>query len=459
MADVTENFRKLPPQNLEAEASILGGVLLDNESMNTVVELVKFDDLYRDSHRKIYRAMVDLWERNEPVDLITLSDHMKAKGELESVGGSAYLAELASQIPTAANIAHYARIVRDKAILRHLIRASTDIATRGLEERGDVDTFLDDAERAIFDISEKRIGASFVKVGDVMMDAIKKVETLYHRKEMVTGVATGYRDLDLLTAGFQPSDLLIVAGRPAMGKTAFALNVAANASLHQGVGVAVFSLEMATEQLVLRLLCSEARVDHARLRTGHLKESEFPELVTAAGRLRDAPVYIDDTPALSVLEVRAKTRRLLRDKSSKLGLVVIDYLQLMRGHGDSPNREQEISEISRSLKALAKELTVPVVAISQLNRRVEERSDKRPVMADLRESGAIEQDADVIMFVYRDDAYDPKKNPGLAEVIVAKQRNGPVDTVQLTFLKEYTRFEDYSGRDDEGYSDAEEYSE
>ena len=325
MADVTENLHRLPPQNLDAEASILGGVLLDNDAINSVIELVNPDDLYRESHRKIFRAMVELWDRNEPVDLITLSDHLKAKGELETVGGSAYLAELASQVPTAANIAYYARIVREKAILRHLIRTSTDIATRGLEERGDVDTFLDDAERAIFDISEKRITSSFVKIGDVMTDTIKKVDELYQRKEMVTGVATGYRDVDRLTAGFQPSDLLIVAGRPGMGKTAFALNIAVNAALH-GIGVAVFSLEMAMEQLVLRMLCAEARVDHSRLRTGYLRENEFPALVGAAGRLAEAPVYIDDTPAVTVLEVRAKTRRLLRDRTRKIGLVVVDYL-------------------------------------------------------------------------------------------------------------------------------------
>ena len=456
MADVTEGLHRLPPQNLEAEASILGGVLLENDAINTDIELVDPNDLYRESHRKIYRAMVDLWDRSEPVDLITLSAQLKAKGDLEDVGGSAYLAELASQVPTAANIAHYARIVREKAVLRDLIRTSTDIASRGLEERGDVDSFLDDAERAIFDVSEKRIRASFIRVGDVMTDTIKKVDELYHRKEMVTGVPTGYRDLDRLTAGFQPSDLLIVAGRPGMGKTAFALNVAVNAAF-QGIGVAIFSLEMAMEQLVLRMLCAEARVDYSRLRTGYLRENEFPALVKTAGQLGDAPVYIDDTPAVTVLEVRAKTRRLMRDRTRKIGLVVIDYLQLMRAHRNSPNREQEISEISRSLKALAKELSVPIVALSQLNRRVEERGDKRPQMADLRESGAIEQDADVIMFVYRDEAYDVTKNPGVAEINVAKQRNGPVDTVKLAFLKEYTRFEDYSGRAAEGYSETEEY--
>ena len=458
MADVTETLHRLPPQNLEAEASILGGVLLENDAINTVVELVNSDDLYRESHRKIYRAMVELWDRNEPVDLITLSDHLKSKGELEDVGGSAYLAELASQVPTAANIGHYARIVREKAILRHLIRTSTDIASRGLDERGDVDTFLDDAERAIFDISEKRINASFAWVGDLMNDAMKKLAELSQRKGMVTGVATGYHDLDQLTAGFQPSDLLIVAGRPGMGKTAFALNVAVNAAFN-GIGVAIFSLEMAKEQLVLRMLCSEARVDYSRLRTGYLKDEESGRLVATTARLAKAPIYIDDTAALTVLEVRAKTRRLLRDRTRNIGLVVIDYLQLMRGYRDSPNREQEISEISRSLKALAKELNVPVVALSQLNRRVEERTGKRPVMADLRESGAIEQDADVIMFVYREDAYErePAKHTNIAEIIVEKQRNGPVGTRKLTFLKEYTRFEDYTERDEEGYTDAEAY--
>jgi len=457
MADITDNLRKLPPQNLEAESSILGGILLENDAINTVVEAVTPDDLYRESHRKIFRAMIDLWDRNEPVDLITLSDQLKAKGELDVVGGSAYLAELASQVPTAANVGYYAQIVREKAILRRLVQAATDIATRGLEERGEVEDFLDDAERVIFDISEKRVTSSFVRVGDVVKDSIKKVEQLYERKEMITGVPSGYQDLDRLTAGLQPSDLLIVAGRPSMGKTALALNIAANAAF-KGVGVAVFSLEMSMEQLVLRMLCSEAHVDHSRIRTGYLQEREFPALVMAAGRLGDTPVFIDDTPAVSVLEVRAKARRLVRDKTKQVGLIVIDYLQLMRGRGGSNNREQEISEISRSLKALAKELNVPVIAISQLNRRVEDRGDKRPMMSDLRESGAIEQDADVIMFIYRDEVYNPdsEENKGTAEIIIAKQRNGPVGTVKLTFLKEYTRFEDYAGHDDEEYRDAEE---
>jgi len=452
MANISENLGKVPPQNLEAESSILGGVLIENDAINSVVEIVNVDDLYRESHRKIFRAMIDLWDRNEPVDLITLSDQLKAKGELEAVGGSSYLAELASSVPTAANIAHYARIVREKSILRRLVQASTEIATRGLEEKGNVEAFLDDAERVIFDISERRITSSFVMVGDVVKDSIKKVEQLYERKEMITGVPSGYHDLDQMTAGLQPSDLIIVAGRPSMGKTAFALNIGANAAF-KGIGVAVFSLEMSMEQLVLRMLCSEAHVDHSRIRTGYLRESEFPALVMAAGRLGDTPVSIDDTPAISVLEVRAKTRRLVRDRSRKIGLVVVDYLQLMRGMGGATNREQEISEISRSLKALAKELAVPVIAISQLNRRVEDRGDKRPMMSDLRESGAIEQDADVIMFIYRDEVYHPdsEETKGIAEIIVGKHRNGPVGTVKLTFQKEFTRFDDYSGRDEDDY--------
>ncbi len=459
MATLDENLRRVPPQNLEAESSILGGVLLENEAMDRVLEVLTSDAFYRESHRKIFRAMMELADRSEPVDIITLGDLLKAKGELEAVGGTAYLVSLANAVPTSANIGHYARIVREKAILRHLISAATSIATRGLEDQGDVETFLDDAERAIFDISEKRIKSSFVVLGDMMKDSIKLVEKLYERKEMVTGVPTGYKDLDKLTAGLQPSDLIVVAGRPSMGKTALSLNIAATAALHSGIGVAIFSLEMAKEQLGLRMLCSEARVDHSRVRSGHLAEREFPALVIAAGKLAEAPIYIDDTPAISILELRAKSRRLVRDRGKKIGLIIVDYLQLMRGRGNTQNREQEISEISRSLKALAKELNVPVIANSQLNRRVEERGDKRPMMSDLRESGAIEQDADVIAFIYRDEVYNKNSaDRGRAEIIVAKQRNGPTDSVQLAFLSNITRFEDFSTRD-ESYSEEDEVEE
>ncbi len=456
MAALDDNLRKIPPQNLEAESSVLGGILLENEAINLVLELIRPDDFYRESHRKIFRAMIELTDRSEPVDLITLSEFMKGRGDLEAVGGSAYLASLADFVPTAANIAYYARIVREKAILRSLISAATDIATRGFEDQGNVEEFLDTAEKVIFDISEKKIKAAFVAVGDMIKDTLKTVEKLYERKEMVTGVPTGYEDLDRLTAGLQSSDLIVVAGRPSMGKTAFSLNIATNAAF-AGIGVAVFSLEMAKEQLVLRMLCSEARVDNSKIRSGYLGERDFPKLANAAGRLHEAPIYIDDTPAISILELRAKARRLVRDRTKKVGLIVVDYLQLMRGMGTASNREQEISEISRSLKALAKELSVPVIAISQLNRRVEDRGDKRPMMADLRESGAIEQDADVIIFIYRDEVYNPKSdNKGIAEVIVAKQRNGPIDTVNLTFINEFTRFENYTQREEDFYEEADE---
>jgi replicative DNA helicase len=456
MAALDDNLRKVPPQNLEAESSVLGGILLENDAINLVLELLRPEDFYRESHRKIFRAMIELTDRSEPVDLITLSECLKSRAELDAVGGSAYLASLADFVPTAANISYYARIVREKAILRSLITTATEIATRGYEEQGNVEEFLDTAEKVIFDISEKKIKASFVAVGDMIKDTLKTVERLYERKEMVTGVPTGYEDLDKLTAGLQPSDLIIVAGRPSMGKTAFSLNIAANAAF-AGVGVAVFSLEMAKEQLVLRMLCSEARVNNSKVRSGYLAERDFPKLANAAGRLHEALIYIDDTPAISILELRAKARRLVRDRTKKVGLIVIDYLQLMRGMGGASNREQEISEISRSLKALAKELAVPVIAISQLNRRVEDRGDRRPMMSDLRESGAIEQDADVIMFIYRDEVYNQNsEEKGKAEIIVAKQRNGPIDTVELTFLNEFMRFENYTPRDEFDYEEAEE---
>ena len=457
MATLDDNLRKVPPQNLEAESSVLGGVLLDNEAINRVLELLTPEDFYRETHRKIFRAMIVLSDRTEPVDLITLSDFLKARGELEAVGGTSYLASLADLVPTAANISYYARIVREKAILRHLITAATEIATRGFEERGNIDEFLDTAEKVIFDISEKKVKASFIVIGDMIKDSVKMVEKLYERKELVTGVPTGFKDLDKLTAGLQPADLIVVAGRPSMGKTAFSLNIAAYAALNAGVGVAVFSLEMAKEQLVLRMLCSEARVDNSKVRAGYLGERDFPKLVMAAGKLAEAPIYIDDTPAISVLELRAKARRLVRDRERKVGLIVVDYLQLMRGVGSANNREQEISEISRSLKALAKELNVPVIGISQLNRMVESRKPPKPILADLRESGAIEQDADVIGFVYREVVYNENTDdPNVAEIIVSKQRNGPIGTVRLAFFKEYTRFEDLATREEIAYEEAEE---
>jgi replicative DNA helicase len=458
MTDLEQNLRRVPPQSVEAEESVLGGILLDNTALDRVLEVLATDDFYREAHRKIFAAMLELSERSEPADIITLSDLLRGRSLLADVGGAAYLAELAERVPTAANIMQYARIVKEKAILRGLIAAATDIATRGYEAREDVDDLLDQAEHRIFAISERKIRPSFFRMGDVIMETLKTVERLYEHKQLVTGVPTGFDDLDRLTAGLQPADLIIIAGRPSMGKTAFALNIAQHAALTAGLGVAIFSLEMAREQLVLRMLCSEARVDNAKVRAGFLGERDFPKLAMAAGRLAEAPIYIDDSPGLSVLELRAKARRLKRDPVAKLGLVIVDYLQLMRGLGAVDSREQEISQISRSLKALAKELGLPVVALSQLNRQVEQRADRRPMMADLRESGAIEQDADVIAFIFREEVYKPEQDDlhGIAEVIVAKQRNGPTDTVKLTFRREITRFESYSGEDDVSFRDTDE---
>jgi replicative DNA helicase len=443
MATIDENLRRVPPQSLEAEESVLGGIMLDNTALDHIIGMLRPDDFYRGAHRRLFRAMVDLNERSEPVDLITLSETLKARGELAEVGGSSYLTELAERVPTAANVVHYAKIVRERSILRGLIEASTEIATRGYQGSDNVNELLDHAEQLIFGIQERKVKQAFHRLSDVLVDSIKTIERLYEQKQAVTGVPTGFADLDALTAGLQPSDLIIVAGRPSMGKSALCTNIAEHAALRADVGVAIFSLEMGKEQLAMRMLCSEARVDLARVRTGHLSDREFPKLAMAAGRLGDAPIFVDDTPALSVLELRAKARRLKRDASARLGLVIVDYIQLMRSSEGKDNREQEISEISRSLKALAKELNVPVVALSQLNREVEKRTPPIPRLADLRESGAIEQDADVICFLYREEYYSPDEaeKQGVAEVIVAKQRNGPIGKVELTFLKEFARFE------------------
>jgi len=445
---VVMDVRKLPPQNIDAEMSILGGILLENEAINRVLDILVPDDFYRESHRKIMRAMIELNDHREPCDLVTLTTILKKRGELEEVGGGAYLATLVDFVPTAANIAYYARIVKEKAIARNLIRAATDIVTEGYDEQAEIEELLDKAQKTIFEISENRVKTPYFQLNAILKDTIKHIGDLYERKEHTTGVPTGFLDLDEKTAGFQRSDLIIIAGRPSMGKTAFALNIAQYASLYAEprCPVAIFSLEMSKEQLVTRLLCSEARVDASRLRTGHLLDGEWEKVMRGAEKLFEAEIFIDDTPAISVLEMRAKARRLKAEHN--IGMIVVDYLQLMRGSGSPESRQQEISEISRSLKALAKELSVPVVALSQLNRGLESRTDKRPMMSDLRESGAIEQDADVIMFVYRDEVYN-KDNPdvrGKAEIIIGKQRNGPIGTVNLTFLGEYTRFENYAVR-------------
>ncbi|HSR12510.1 MAG TPA: replicative DNA helicase [Thermodesulfobacteriota bacterium] len=443
--------QRLPPQSLEAEISVLGGILLDNEALNRVLEFASEDDFYRESHRKIFTAMLDLYERAEPVDLITLSESLKKRGELEQVGGIEYLNSLVNSVGTAANISYYAKIVKEKSVLRRLIHRATEIIGKVYTAASDVDDVLDEAERSIFEISEDRVRPSFYPLKDVIKTSFKSIEKLYERKQLITGVPTGFTKLDELTSGLQPSDLIIIAGRPSMGKTAFALNIAQHAAVGGGYAAAIFSLEMAKEQLALRMLCSEAKVDAHRLRGGFLSESDWPRLTRAAGELSEAPIFIDDTPGMSVLEMRAKSRRLKADHN--LGLVVVDYLQLMRGRTNSDSREQEISDISRSLKGLAKELSVPVIALSQLNRRVEDRGDRRPQLADLRESGAIEQDADVIIFIYRDEVYNKSEdnpNKGKAEIIIGKQRNGPTDKFDLAFLDKYTCFENLTHLQERG---------
>jgi replicative DNA helicase len=444
------DMRKLPPQSIEAEMSILGGILVDNEAINRALEILTPDDLYRESHRKILRSMIELNERGEPCDLITMTTILRKKGELEEVGGGAYLATLVDYVPMAANISYYCKIVKEKCITRKLISAATDIVSKGFEDKVDTEELLDAAQKVIFEISENKIRPAYYQVCDILKDTIKNIEVLYEKKEMVTGVPSGYTDLDRLTAGFHAGDLVIIAGRPAMGKTTFALNVAQYAAIEADKvsPAAIFSLEMPKEQLVERLLCSVARVDLSRLKTGHLLENDWPKLTKAAGQLHDARIFIDDTPSIAVMELRSKARRLKAEHD--IGLIVIDYLQLMRAGANPESRQQEISEISRSLKALAKELGIPVIALSQLNRGLEQRADKRPMMSDLRESGAIEQDADIIMFVYRGEVYekDNEDLKGKAEVIIGKHRSGPTGTVDLTFRGEYTRFENASNREE-----------
>ncbi len=449
MKDIDASLHKVPPQNLEAEQSVLGGLLLDNLALNTVLELLETSDFYSEAHRKIFSSIVELSNRNEPCDLITLSNILKDQKRIEQVGGTAYLASLVDNVPSAVNIAYYAKIIKEKSILRRLIGTATEILNKSYDAGMDIDSVLDEAEHAIFEISENKIRPSFYPIRDIIKDSFKTIERLYTKKELVTGVATGFDKIDDITSGLQKSDLIIIAGRPSMGKTAFALNIAQYAALEMGVPVAIFSLEMAKEQLATRMLAAEARVDSQRLRKGFLGETDWPKLTTAAGRLSEAPIYIDDTPAITAIEMKAKSRRLKAENG--LGLIILDYLQLMRGHSFRDSREQEISEISRSLKALAKELSVPVIALSQLNRKVEDRTSRRPQMADLRESGAIEQDADLIAFIYRDEVYnrsDDNPEKGIAEIIIGKQRNGPTGTVRLAFQEKYTRFENLARVED-----------
>lgn len=431
----------IPPQNIEAEESLLSSILVDNTSLLEVVDLLAPADFYRTAHQRVFAAMTDLFNRSEPVDLVTLANHLKEKGQLEQAGGAAALARLLDA-PPSVNPPHHARIVHDKAVLRRLIEKSNAIAKRCFMEQGSADDITDFAESAIFEVTDKKTRQAFYPLSKLIDASIDFLEEKQKNKSLVTGVPTGFTLLDNLTSGLQNSDLIILAARPSMGKTALALNIARNAAVDAGVPVAIFSLEMSKEQLSLRMLCAEASIDSARLRSGFFSMEDWERVTDAAGVLSAAPIFIDDSPSLSAMEVRAKARRLKMDKN--IGLIVIDYLQLMQGRADAERRDLEISEISRGLKALAKEINLPVLALSQLNRMLEQRNDKRPRLSDLRESGALEQDADVVAFIYRDEVYNKEEtNPrkGTAEVILAKQRNGPTGDVLMAFLSAYTRFE------------------
>jgi replicative DNA helicase len=445
---------KLPPQNIEAEQSVLGAILLDNNALYNAFELITPEDFYKDSNKKIFIAMTELLEKNEAIDLITLTDHLRKKDHLDAIGGVQYLTSLTSMIPTSANVRFHSKIVREKSMVRGLLRSVTDIARNVYETDQDAEELIDYAEKTIFDLSERRISPSFSVLKDVIKDSFQMIEHLYDKKETVTGVPSGFKALDEMTTGLQKSDLIIIGGRPSMGKTAFSLNIAQHVGVDLNEPVAVFSLEMSKEQLAFRMLCSEAMVDSNNIRKGFIRKDDWHKLTSAAGKLAQSPIFIDDSSAISVLEMRAKARRLKVEHG--LSLIIVDYLQLMRGRGNAERREQEISEISRSLKGLAKELRVPVIALSQLNRGVETRTgNKKPTLADLRESGAIEQDADVIIFLYRDEVYnkDSNDNKGKAEIIIAKQRNGPTGSIPLSFLSHCTRFVDYTDRE---YHDMEE---
>ncbi len=433
-------LEKIPPQSREAEMSVLGCMLFEDNALVRAIELLRPEFFYDENHQKIFSVMQALFEKNRPVDLVTLSEELKNRAELEAVGGSSYLTHLTTAVPTAAHLDHYAHIVKEKALLRALIHSSTQIVQQCFESGQEVTAILDNAEKSIFDISQNRIEGRFHSMKDIIRDSMETIDKLYQRKEHVTGLATGFHDFDTKTAGLQPSDLIIVAGRPSMGKSAFVSCLCENIGIVQKKSIAFFSLEMSKEQLVQRMLCSYGRVSAQSVRTGYLSHQDWPKLTSAAGKLSDSPIYIDDTPGQTVLEVRAKARRLKMQHG--IDLVVIDYMQLMQGVGRAESRQQEISEISRSLKALARELRVPVIAVSQLSRAVENRQGNRPQLSDLRESGAIEQDADLVVFLFREEYYNPtEENKNKAEAIIAKQRNGPIGACELVFLKDWTRFE------------------
>ena len=445
-ADPETRALKIPPHSIEAEQSVLGGLFLDKDSLIKVVERVQADDFYRQDHRIIYKAIIDLDNDGKPFDLVTVAEWLESHQQLDEVGGLSYLAALAENTPSASNVGVYADIVRKRSVLRQLISATVKINETVFNPMGfSSEQILDFAEQAVFEIAEQenRGRRAYQNIKDLLVSALDRVDEIYRKKTPITGIATGFDDFDERTAGLQNSDLVIIAGRPSMGKTAFAINIAEHAVIKQELSVVVFSMEMPGEQLAMRMMSSLGRVDQHKVRTGKLDDQDWPRLTSAVTLLKDKNLFIDDTPALTPVELRSRCRRIAREH--KLDLIIIDYLQLMQIPGTSENRATEISEISRSLKAMAKELKVPVVALSQLNRSLEQRPNKRPVMSDLRESGAIEQDADVIVFIYRDEVYnDETADKGIAEIILSKQRNGPIGTVKLTFLGQFTRFENYS---------------
>ena len=441
---------RVPPQAIEIEAQVLGAMLLDREAIAKVIEILDEEAFHADYHAKIFQAILAMFDRSEPVDIITLSEELRRRGHLERIGGEPYLVELTTKVTSAAHVEFHARIVLEKSLLRSLISAASGIAARGYSPTEDAFDLLDEAEQSVFRISEKRLKKSFTSMHKAVHDTLEMLESIHGKHAGVTGVPTGFRDLDTLTGGWQNSDLVIIAGRPSCGKTALALSLARNAAMHaeKPTPVGIFSLEMSMQQLVMRLLCAEAKVDAHLVRTGRLPDDDWKRLSIGAGRLTNAQIFIDDSASLGVLELRAKARRLKAERN--IGLIIVDYLQLMQGPKNAENREKEISAISRSLKALAKELTIPVIALSQLSRAVESRTDKRPILSDLRESGAIEQDSDVVAFVHRPEMYeDPESEnfreiSGMAEIIVGKQRNGPIDDVKLAFVHKYARFENLS---------------
>ena len=442
------DLAKIPPHDIDAEQAVLGSMLTDKDAVNAAIETLKEDAFYREDNRAIYQAIINLYSKSEPIDIITLKDELESMDKFEQVGGYEYLASLPDKVPTTANVQKYIKIVEEKAILRNLIKTANEIIELGYDPAEDVEDIMDNAEKKIFDIMQSKNQKGYTPIKDVLVESFTKLEELYNRKQHITGVPTGFVELDYKTAGLHGSELILVAARPAMGKTAFALNIATNAALRGNAPVAIFSLEMSKDQLVNRILCSEAMVDSNKVRTGKLEEDDWVKLAGAIGPLSESEIYIDDTPGISVMEIRTKCRKLKMEKN--IGLVVIDYLQLVQGNKRTTSREQEISEISRSLKILAKEINVPVIALSQLSRAVEQRPDHRPMLSDLRESGAIEQDADIVMFLYRDDYYNKEsEKKDIAEVIIAKQRGGQTGTVELLWMGNYTKFVNLERRFDD----------